>query len=72
MPIYNQELIQRTKDLHGELYHRINSLQVQINRLVLENKELKGENIRLKRQSFTDDEISQMRKTFEHALEYLK
>jgi len=39
--VSNAALIQSTKDIHGRLYHRINSLQVQINRLREENKQLK-------------------------------
>ncbi len=44
----NQELIEEAKTLHGQLYHRINSLQVQVNRLREENK-------RLKKNQFTFD-----------------
>ena len=61
----NQELIQSTKNLHGRLYHRINSLQVQVNRL-------REENTRLRKNSFSAEEVKRMRETFEHALEYLK
>jgi hypothetical protein len=34
----NQDLIQHCKDANGKLYHRLNSLQVQVNRLREENK----------------------------------
>lgn len=68
----NQTLIQKTKDIHGELYHRINSLQVQVNRLVEENRRLIIRNNDLQKRTFTQEEMNQMRKTFEHALEYLK
>ena len=61
----NAALIQSTKDIHGQLYHRINSLQVQVNRL-------REENSRLKKQSFSNAEIQKIREAFEHALEFLK
>jgi len=61
----NQAIIQQCKDSNGILYHRLNSLQVENNRLREENK-------RLEKLSFSKDEIRKMRETFEHALEYLK
>lgn len=60
----NQDLIQRAKDLHGELYQKINSLQRDLN---IANAEVE----RLKNLSFSSSERVEITKTFERALKLL-
>jgi hypothetical protein len=53
----NQDLIQHCKDANGKLYHRLNSLQVQVNRLREENKIL---NKRLKEFNNPSERLSNL------------
>lgn len=70
--VSNQELIQKSKDIHGELYHKINSLQRDLNISLENNKRLQDKIDELRKTSFTPAEHSEIIKSFKQAINLLE